>query len=422
MPRILILSGLQISTNPRVVKEANALSDAGYDVEVAGAVLNPRLVSHDEEILQGSRWRWTPLVDASSPRTLDQLRWFWSRARGRVSRSIAKSLAVATPLQLGYVPHEMLSTAMARRADLVILHNPQSIWVGKELILSHQKVAVDFEDWYSEDLLPQDRSALPIASLKQWERFVLANAAYATTTSHSMSSALSHEYECALPLVVFNTFPPDERARLDGAIRDRVDPAVPSLVWFSQVVGPGRGLELLMQAISMIHRPLEVHIRGAVAESYRNNLLNMVSDAHRHRVRFHSPVRHSELLSRIAEHDIGYAGEIPYCRSRDLTITNKILQYLQAGVAVVASDTSGQREVASKCGGAVSLFKSGDATSLAQALETFLDPEIRERARVKALAAAETHFSWQASVTVLRDKVREALSGTRASTIRGMTP
>jgi len=50
-----------------------------------------------------------------------------------------------------------------------------------------------------------------------------------------------------------------------------------------------------------------------------------------------------DLLSRIAEHDIGFAGEMPHCRSRDLTVTNKILQYLLAGLAVVASGTAGQR-------------------------------------------------------------------------------
>jgi len=44
------------------------------------------------------------------------------------------------------------------------------------------------------------------------------------------------------------------------------------------------------------------------------------------------------LLSRIAEHDIGFAGEMKHCRSRDLTVTNKILQYLLAGIAVVAGN------------------------------------------------------------------------------------
>ena len=41
----------------------------------------------------------------------------------------------------------------------------------------------------------------------------------------------------------------------------------------------------------------------------------------------HPVVHNDELLSRIAEHDIGFAGEMKYCQSRDLTVTNKIFTF-----------------------------------------------------------------------------------------------
>ena len=62
------------------------------------------------------------------------------------------------------------------------------------------------------------------------------------------------------------------------------------------------------------------------------------------------------MLSRIAEHDIGFAGEQNYCRSRDLTVTNKILHYLLGGLAVIASDTAGQRQIAAQAGEAVRVY------------------------------------------------------------------
>jgi len=80
----------------------------------------------------------------------------------------------------------------------------------------------------------------------------------------------------------------------------------------------------------------------------------------RERIVVHGWCRARSCCRGIAEHDIGFAGETPSIRSRDLTATNKILQYLLAGLAVVASDTAGQRECAGQASDAVFLYPSGD--------------------------------------------------------------
>ena len=74
-------------------------------------------------------------------------------------------------------------------------------------------------------------------------------------------------------------------------------------------------------------------------------------------------VPNGELLSRISEHDIGLATEIPLIRNKDLTVSNKILHYLVAGLAVIATNTAGQREVAAQAPGGIFLYQSGNAVS-----------------------------------------------------------
>ena len=41
MKKITIVSGIQLSDNPRVVKEATTLTNAGFDVEVLCSLLKP---------------------------------------------------------------------------------------------------------------------------------------------------------------------------------------------------------------------------------------------------------------------------------------------------------------------------------------------------------------------------------------------
>ena len=130
----------------------------------------------------------------------------------------------------------------------------------------------------------------------------------------------------------------------------------------------------------------------------------------------HPLVPNEELLSRLAEHDIGFAGEQPYCRSRDLTVTNKILHYLLGGLAVVASDTAGQREVAMQASGAVTLYEPGNPVALAQALRTLIDsPDNLARAKAASLQAAERTFCWERQEPILLQNIQEALRETRAT-------
>ncbi|PON16127.1 hypothetical protein C2W62_20105, partial [Candidatus Entotheonella serta] len=81
----------------------------------------------------------------------------------------------------------------------------------------------------------------------------------------------------------------------------------------------------------------------------------------------HTTLPNRELLSRIAEHDIGLALEQCDCPSRDLTITNKLFQYLLGGLALIATQTQGQAEAIAKaqCG---QLVPPDDTATLAEAI------------------------------------------------------
>lgn len=410
-PRIAILSGIQLSTNPRVVKEADTLTDAGYDVEVVGAMLDPTMRERDQELLREKSWVYTELVNAGSGQWREQLKWVAVRTRMRFWREAQLRFGIGNPRQLGYVAPEMLRFALAHPADLTIVHLPQALPVGAELIRRGNIVGVDMEDWYSEDLLPSDRRALSVEDLRRWEGIVLRGAEYATTTSHSLSEALATAYDCLPPAVVYNSFPWRERESIDHERRDRADTSLPSLCWFSQVGGPGRGLETLMDALSDVETQFEIHLRGSFSTEYKSSLLARAPDSWRERIYFHAQVSHAKLISRLAEHDIGLAGEIPYCGSRALTITNKMLQYILAGIPVLASDTAGQMEVAEIAKGAVFPFAAGEPADMAVALNRLLgNPAALTRARENALNAAENFFCWERSAPVLLEQVARALA------------
>ncbi len=385
---------------------------AGYAVVVYGSCTDFSAFAIDRAFANRHGFRFESVLPISHNAFVNRLRNAFRRVRGRFGRYLFELLGIENHWQLGPLGSEMLTKAISSSADYYIAHLEQAIWVAEKLIGMGKRVGVDMEDWYSEDLLPEARAKRPIELLRNLEGHLLKRGAYALCTSQAMSAALAKAYDCSPPVVIYNAFQWSERTLLDGLYKDKRESRTPSIHWFSQTIGPGRGLEDLLAALPHLDSVVEVHLRGHAVAGFEAWLTAHVPDAWRRHVFVHDVVSNEQLLSRISEHDIGFAGEMKYSKSRDLTVTNKILHYLLAGLAVVASDTAGQREVAEQAGGAVLLYPSGDALALAARLNELLgSPEKLSRSKAAALRAAEETFCWERQENLLLETIARAMSG-----------
>jgi glycosyltransferase involved in cell wall biosynthesis len=323
---------------------------------------------------------------------------------------LSRYLHIENAWQLGPAVVELAKQARKAKADYYIAHLEQGAWVGARLHRSGSRVGIDMEDWYSEDLPLEARKSRPLRLLRDLERELLTTGAHATCPSLAMSDALAREFGCPQPTVVYNAFPWSDRESMDGLLKDRRNRRLQSIHWFSQTLGHGRGLEDLVAALPLLKHEAEIHLRGKPVSGFDNWLAHCVPEVWRGRIKVEGLVSNAELLSRIAEHDIGFAGETPLIRNKDLTVSNKILHYLLAGLAVVASETAGQREVARQAPGGVFLYPSGDAHALAACLNTLLgSTDALRKAKGAALAAAERTFCWERQEKSLLEAINHAL-------------
>lgn len=410
--RILILTGGSLAWNPRVLREARTLASAAFEVSVLGSSATELAFDLDCALARECGFTFRSVVPPPEAGPTSAVGSAGRRLRARLGRDFFRCTGLANRWQLGTVVPELLARAVATPADYYIAHTEQGLWAAARLLDAGRGVAVDMEDWHSEDLLPEARKARPLAMLHALERSLLRTGTHATAPSRSMSEALAREFGCARPTVLYNVERWIEREAMDGLRRDRRDPALPSIVWYSQTLGPGRGLEDLLAALPHMRHDAEIHLRGTPAAGFVERLRMQLPERWRPRVTVHGVVPARELLSRVAEHDIGFAGEVTGIRSRDLTVTNKIMSYLLGGLAVVASDTAGQREVAAQAEGAVLLYPSGDAAALAATLDVLLANRERLAAgRAAALQAAQRTFCWERQEERLVALVAQAISG-----------
>ncbi|BBD57365.1 hypothetical protein NIES2109_01310 [Nostoc sp. HK-01] len=392
MAKILILIGGHLCTAPRPQKEAEALANAGYDVTVRGFWFDPELVERDRLIIANKKWRFAPIIDFQPSQRFNN----WAvRLQARLVKEKFQRFGIFSPELLGYGAEAMLKVALKTRADLTIVHSEAGLWVANKLLDQGFKVGVDFEDWFSEDLLPEARVSRPIEQLKSLESRLVKECTYCLTTSYALADALAKAYNAPKPTVIYNVFPWSERSQIDHQKRDRRNLNLPSVHWFSQTIGPGRGLETLFQSLPYINIPLEIHLRGNYPESSRQWLEPLIPEQWRERLFIHPTVPNNELLSRIAEHDIGLALERSDIPSRNLTVTNKLFQYLQAGLAIIATDTAGQREILSQ-NSAIGRLITNNPIELAQAINDLLkDSNTLNTTKLASLEIFKEKFIWE---------------------------
>ena len=409
--RIVLLSGNSLSHNPRVLKAAGALARAGHDVTVLGAWLDADLKAQDQRVLQRAPFRFVPVLDATQADWRETAAQFVRRARRKTAHLVHRVAGRESPIQLGDAVAPLLAHANDIAADLYVAHSEPALYAAWQLMRDGRRVGVDMEDWFSEDLLPQARKSRPLKLLRFLEAELLRCGAYASCPSCAMSEALAAAYGGNAPVVIYNAFAWADRPTFAGGRRDRHDPARPSIFWYSQTLGPGRGIEDLIAALPLLHGNAELHLRGRATPGMEAWIRSGLPEAWQRRVFVHPLAPNDELASCISEHDIGFAGEVPYCRNKDLTVSNKVLQYLLGGLAVVASATAGQREVAVQAPGAVTLYEPGNARSLADALDGLLrSPGKLGQAKQAALQAAQRTFLWEKQKPVLLDAMTAALS------------
>ncbi|MBC7624997.1 MAG: glycosyltransferase [Aeromicrobium sp.] len=404
--KILILISGHLAMQPRAIKEAKLLREAGAHVIIRGTWWSPTMADEDLTLAREMAVDFAPVVDMRR----GQIGAIRVRLRQRLARECFTRLGWVSPLAFGLGAHEFLREARLLNADLTIVCSEPGLWVGKKLIDEGRRVGVDFLDWFSQDLLPADRNARPVVAMQTLERYLLERAACCLTTSKVLSEALAQDAATTRrPVVVPNCFPAFVRQTVLRVARDSETAGVVCFHWFSQTIGPGRGLESLAKALSLLRGDWRLTLRGNLS-GYQTWFANAFPASVRGRINLLAPVLNADLLAHTMANDVGLALEVPYCDNKNLTASNKIFEYLRAGLAVIATRTRGQEEVMQACPNAGMLVEPDDPVSLGHAMQMMLDDaDYRESCRRFSLEAGGSVWSWETHAPKLLNAIAGAI-------------
>ena len=395
----------QPSTNPRLVKEANALEKAGFDVYVIYSYWTKWAWEADKELI--SKVKWKAILAGGSPFE-HKLRYDFTRLRVKIFTFIAKHISFKlgiAELARGRTYPELKRKAMAIKADLYIAHIQAALPVAIKAAKKHRaKCGFDAEDFHRNEVT-DDSNSFPYQISKYIEDKYLPKLGYFTTASPVISREYQNLYPGLKITTINNVFESDERVKIDLHDGKKL-----RLFWFSQTIGRNRGLEDIISALQLLNDyAFELHLLGNVSETVKKKLIMLMNDRPGN-LFFHQPIAPGDIINFASQFDIGLALENNVPLNRDICLTNKLFTYIQAGLAVIASNTTAQTEFMNLYPPIGKLYKLKDMQSLADALLYY--QQNRDKlfeARKAALELARQQLNWETESQKFLGIVKETL-------------
>jgi glycosyltransferase involved in cell wall biosynthesis len=399
------------SSNPRLVKEADALSDAGYAVEVIAPDYSSLWRTADEEY-RDRAWRIVarPRFGPESPKTTRVLELSRRLLAGIATKNLGMMHPVIVRAAWHPVAPALVTCAKNINADLYIAHLVAALPAAALAAKKYgTRYAFDAEDFHLGDPPDAPTYELQRRLTRAMEEPYIRGCAYVTAASDGIGKAYADAYGIPAPKTVLNVFPKIQ-APPAPVEKGSAEPG-PSIYWYSQTIGGDRGLQSAIQAIGKTRIKPHLYLRGTPATGMKAKFLriaNAVGVADR--VHFLQPELPHLMENLASQYDIGYCGELGHTKNRRIALTNKQFTYLLAGIPALMSDIPAHRAFSQKVEGAVQLFKVEDVDSLAQAIDAILcNPERLAAMRTRAWQLGQTRYNWDIEKKALLEQVTRVL-------------
>ncbi len=335
----MFISTVNLSMNPRILKEMRLASSLHYEVSFLGYHLGNWSDELDNQIRKQMPDVKYIYLDATRKKFLPWLRRSLLERVNRVIWKLNKSslfLSSTASTKRAFSLIHFAKKVKPGDFDLVIGHTLGSLYAVS--IISGNitcPFGFDLEDYHPGEHISGNRE--DEIHRREWlMRKILPEAKYISSSSPIIGRLTKDlcQLDDRKMISILNFFSASE-------FKSPVSQKSPKirLIWFSQFISPGRGLEMMIiSAWDKLKDHFELTIIGGSGEEPGRTFQG-------EGIRICSPLPQSELHASLSEYDIGLALELS---SRDINkdsaLSNKMLAYYQAGLYILATDTAAQKD------------------------------------------------------------------------------
>ena len=380
----------------RVLKEAQTLQSSGYRVRVF-ALHTPGVTKELEtlddgvevqRIARSPMWRWRKrdsMANNSAPATpknqqklglkflfFRAIARFWTHC-GLMFAMLRYRPAVIHSHDVNTLPTAFLTSKLARS---LLVYDAHEISTSREGYASLRKVVGKIE----KTIMPRAHGTI--------------------TTTSARAKFFARAYGISRPLVLQNR-PRLTTTKRTNKIRDELSLNKPwPIVLYQGGLQQGRGLEKLVRTAAQVSNCYFVFIGGGRLTSR----LKELRDEHdlQGRVHFIPTLSLTDLPAYTASADIGVQPIENTCLNHYTTDSNKLFEYIIAGLPVIATDFPEIRKII-RDGEVGLLVRPGSEDELAKAINLLAEnPKLRQHYSQKATESASA-LNWETQEKLLSD-------------------
>ncbi|QIL40662.1 glycosyltransferase family 4 protein [Pedobacter sp. HDW13] len=391
MKRVLLITSGQPSLNPRLVKEADALADAGYHVTVLYQYWNAWGTALDEELFPKKEWK---AIRVNGDPVKQKTVYWLTRGIHKAARKMIRLVGLNPTIvifALSRGTYGLTNKAKTIVADLYIAHNLAALPAAVKAASIHRaKCGFDAEDMHRYETHSKD---LNFRLVKFVEEKYFPKTDYLSTSSPQIAKKYQELFPALTFHPILNVFP-------KNSFTNRAASSQPlKLFWFSQNVGLSRGLQDAIRSLKILEGfKIEFHILGFLSNTVKivlDELIQSLAFANPPRINFHQPIASSKLAEFASQFNIGLATEPGFSINNHLALSNKLFTYLQAGLATVVTETIAQKEFINDHPSIGASYEIGNVQQLAEILLNYIqNPALLVQHQNEAYHLFEATLNW----------------------------
>lgn len=407
MKKILFVTTSNLSANPRLWKELKLFSPI-YSCVVICFTLNDSSIAADVLIEKS-----IPSVDIQKIKAgkWAGFSWLFASAIHKVSALISRlplKLLMIRSMSIDkktFLLGFHLRKIKRNEYDLIVGHNIGSLYpIYKISKRTATPFLFDLEDWHPGE---HSNSQSEKYNKSLIMREILPYAIALTSASPFYLDRIESELKISLEKFAFsecilNSFSQSEFTFIES----KADKSKLNLVWFSQNISEGRGLELFIPVLYQFKDRLTITLVGKLSSGFYQNFLKQYIDV----IKIVEPMAHSDLNQFICGFDVGLAIEISSRDvNKDLAISNKIFSYIQAGLYVLATDTSGHKWILDKYPMHGTLVKQNN-DAVYSTVKSLLSETLVIRENKKSRYSEALNLNWEVESPKLKNSYFKVLN------------
>ncbi len=399
---VLFISSYEIVYNPRLVKAADYLHEKGWDIHILTPVVG--LVNRETYINFIKTRDWNVIEIDISKRTLkSKIRWAFASISQKIHQLMFEKLMIETKqMQLLNKSLYVSNSNKTPKVDVIYINLVDNLKYAS-LLKQKQPATIfvfDSQEYFTGQYA--NDKTFKGAWINKIEHDYIKHADIICSTTTAMKKAIEKKYAIENVIRLRNL----PFKRVAKYPEEKSKPNSLSVIWHGLSINyNSRGISVIIEALSKTKNPVHLTLQGNI-----NSIQKQLIDAEieklniKNRITIIEPAHPDYIVESLLTYDVGIIAELPLEDNQRLTSSNKLFEYIQAGLCVVSSNMPGIIETIDEYNVGC-IYDAGNADQLAEQLDELFDNQTKLLGFKKQSQLVAKELIWKVDFDIVHEKI-----------------